>query len=120
MQAISKKYAVGESQLELAGDFTVRHGSTPIAVRRCCAICTNKCSRKCPDCPFSPALSQSLRRDCHGTWDSTGFVAERGKWGCQQMEKSGVDLFLHLDLNDEGDQQEVQTRGKEKSTNVVS
>ena len=30
VQAIIKSYAVGESQNALAGDFTSRHGSTPV------------------------------------------------------------------------------------------
>ena len=87
VQAIINKYVVGESQPAIATDFTVRHGSTLIDSRRRCAICKNKCSRKCPDCPFSPALCQSTRRDCHGTWHNTQFTAERSKWFHQQREK---------------------------------
>ena len=103
VQAIIHKYAVGESQPVFTGDFTVRHGSTPIDNRRRCAICKNKCSRKCPDCPFSPALCQSARRDCHGIWHATPFTAEQSKWFCQQREKFKSGRVSSLGLNNVGD-----------------
>ena len=69
-------------------DFTVRHGSTAISgIRRKCAVCRSSCGRQCPDCPFTPALCQSSRKDCHGRWHAASYSVTRGYWFAQKSHQ---------------------------------
>ena len=67
--------------------FKVRHGSQlyPLSEKARCIYCSlhNQISitqRKCPDCPLSPALCQTLEKDCHAKWHSTTFEKLRNLW----------------------------------------
>ena len=84
--AIIKKYG-GDNTQHGMQDFTIRHGSTPYAgTRRKCAICHKKCTRYCKDCPFSPALCQSIKKQCHEDWHSDSVCAAhtRAHWFTRQ------------------------------------
>jgi hypothetical protein len=88
VQGIIKKYIQDDDDVTASLDnFYVWHGSTPFEGRKCCVVCKSRCSRKCPDCPFSPTLCQSLRRDCHATWHTGLFAPQRVTWFTKQRDK---------------------------------
>lgn len=61
--------------------FDVSHGSELSNSRSKCVICrTINTMRKCPDCPFQPALCQVSGRDCHSIWHSTSHLKARNDW----------------------------------------
>ena len=63
--------------------YRICHGSKPFPKeqRSRCAVCGTKTLRKCPDCPFTPALCQfSLHKDCHDVWHSTAHDSQRREW----------------------------------------
>ena len=59
-------------------------------------MCTVHCitssitQRKCPDCPLTPALCQTLERDCHSAWHNPSFSKIQTLWyeHVQKKEKS--------------------------------
>ena len=68
---IIKTFSSIASHGSIADDFTVRHESTAISSeRKKRVICHSNCGRQCLDCPFSPTLCQSRRKECHGMWHS--------------------------------------------------
>jgi hypothetical protein len=79
----------GTPMTEAWSTFTVRHGSKGYSYqqRRKCVICKKKTMRKCPDCPFSPALCQSAARDCHSEWHGNSFAARRQMWFLRQRSR---------------------------------
>ena len=69
--------------------YKICHGSTAYdGKRRRCGICHSLTSRLCPDCPFSPALCQSVRKDCHGVWYTPTSDIQRMRWFRQQSKKA--------------------------------
>ena len=69
--------------------YKICHGSTAYdGKRRRCGICHSLTSRLCPDCPFSPALCQSVRKDCHGVWHTPASDMQRMRWFRQQCNKA--------------------------------
>ena len=84
---IIKEYS--EVSIAPMEDFKVLHGSIAYGGnRRRCSICHSLTSRLCPDCPFSPALCQSIKRDCHGIWHSRTSHARRIQWFQQKTAKA--------------------------------
>ena len=78
--AIISKYAItAGGSPQSPDDFIIRHGSTPFACsyRMICALCKQRCSRMCPDCPFSPRLCQSTQKDCHSRWHTTQYAVQQ-------------------------------------------
>ena len=68
-------------------DCRVRHGSKlyPPADKTRCQYCklngvVKFTQRKCPDCPFCPALCQTAENDCHLNWHQPSFDAVRELW----------------------------------------
>ena len=65
----------------------IRHGSKlyPLEKKSRCVYChlhnaKNYTQRKCPDCLLTPALCQTLKRDCHSCWHSKSFTNIRKLW----------------------------------------
>ena len=86
---IIKTFGTIASHGSIADDFTVRHGSTAISSeRKKCVICHSNCGRQCLDCPFSPTLCQSRRKDCHGIWHSALYTVTRGQWFARKSRQS--------------------------------
>ena len=76
-------------------DCRVKHGSSlyPAESKGRCQYCrlqgnTNWTQQKCPDCPFMPALYQTLRRDCHKMWHLPSFNQKRAQWFAGQTKAS--------------------------------
>ena len=58
------------------------HGSKAFqySERSRCAVCKVKTTRRCPDCPFAPALCQTATKDCHSIWHSEHHDCLRSAW----------------------------------------
>ena len=76
-------------------EYRVKHGSHmyPAESKARCQCCrlqgsTNWTQRKCPDCPFMPALCQTLERDCHKIWHLPSFDEKRAQWFARQSKAS--------------------------------
>ena len=82
IQGIIAQYPIMPGQnVSVRGDFIIRHGSTPFeGQRKRCALCGDRCSRQCPDCPFTPPLCQSLKKKCHEQWHSAQELHTRAHW----------------------------------------
>ena len=68
-------------------DCSIRHGSRIFdeSQKAQCQLCqiqskTNWTPQKCMDCPFQPALCQTVSRDCHHKWHLASFDAIREHW----------------------------------------
>ena len=86
--AIIETYGEQSTPQVLLDNFQIRHGSKPIdGTRKICVICHKKCTRHCPDCPFTPSLCQSLKKDCHGRWHSSESSVLRNAWFSQKKHK---------------------------------
>ena len=46
--------------------------------------------RKCPDCPLTPALCQTLDKDCHSEWHSDKFSAIRKLWYDKNLKENEI------------------------------
>ena len=78
MLQIISKYGRPVTSIE---SFHVSHGSQLTNSRSKCVFCRkNNTMRKCPDCPFQPALYQVSGRDCHSIWHSTSHLKPRNEW----------------------------------------
>ncbi len=73
--------------------YNVRHGSKlyPVSQRSRCIYChlhnaSSFTQRKCPDCPLTPALCQTLEKDCHSVWHSKSFAVIRNLWYRHRLE----------------------------------
>ena len=69
--------------------FRIRHGSALYAEKGRCQYCKltqkeNFTQRKCPDCPFTPSLCQTMDRDCH----RSSFDEIRALWFDKQEHRS--------------------------------
>lgn len=67
--------------------FTPRHCSMAIrsSTMRRCAVCHNARSRRqCNDCPFSPALCQNAKKDCHTLWHTPQYAVQRHRYFSSQ------------------------------------
>ena len=85
--AIISKYGItAGGSPQSPDDFIIRRGSTPFvsSYRMICALCKQRCSRMCPDCPFSPRLCQSTQKDCHSRWHTTQYAVQWSQWFSQQ------------------------------------
>ena len=82
IQQITSKHPVMPGHnVSVRSDFIIRRGSTPFSgPRKCCAFCQDKCSWWCQDCPFSPHLCQSLKKNCHEQWHSEQAIGIRAHW----------------------------------------
>ena len=67
--------------------FNVHHGSNlfPLTQKSRCVYChlhntSSVTQRKCPDCPLTPALCQTLEKDCHSKWHDNSFAVIRQLW----------------------------------------
>ena len=61
--------------------FTISHGSWPFKDHVECVHChTNHTTRKCPHCPFQPALCHVYEKDCHSLWRITASLSVRNTW----------------------------------------
>lgn len=72
--------------------YRVHHGSTLTYNKGRCQYCklskkVNYTQRKCPDCPFSPSLCQTMERDCHAAWHQSSFDEVRALWIDKQENK---------------------------------
>ena len=72
----------------------VKHGSQVFDVgqKTRCQYCylngrTLWTQRKRLDCPFQPALCQTVNRDCHAKWHSPNFDTNRDLWIKQRVSK---------------------------------
>ena len=79
------------------GNFSIRHGSQAFGgKRRICIVCHKRSSRHCPDCPFTPALCQSTKRDCHGQWHCDAHHTKRQRWFSKQKRKYTESTIVQL------------------------
>ena len=83
---------VSMTTIPAAHECRVRHGSilTPHK-ERCCYRQQNSknswTSRHCLDCPFSPALCQTAKKDCHALWRSPAFDIQRSLWFSKRLTR---------------------------------
>ena len=57
--------------------------------KRRCPVCHNARSRRqCNDCPFSPALCQNSKKDCHSLWHTPGYAVQRQRYFNAQKHRA--------------------------------
>ena len=76
----------------------VRHGSIPTQHKERCCYCQQNQQkswsfRHCPDCPFSPALCQTAKKDCHALWHSPAFDVQRSLWFSKKLGRASTPLL---------------------------
>ena len=81
-----------------AHECRVRHGSTLTSHKDRCCYCQQNSQkswtfRHCLDCPFSPALCQIAKRDCHALWHSPGFDIQRSLWFSKRLTRPSTPLL---------------------------
>ena len=97
---IIHKYGRGKQENERQpgrpprSEYREKHGSKPYPImgKARCQFCrlngqTNWTQRKWPDCPFLPALCQTLEKDCHSVWHEPCFDELRNLWVAKRMDK---------------------------------
>ena len=65
---------------------TMEANASPLRARPN-ASSTNWAQQKCPDCPFLPALCQTVERECHSDWHEPSFDELRNVWVARGMDK---------------------------------
>lgn len=73
------------------------HGSKAFeySQRSRCAVCKVKTTRRCPDCPFTPALCQTATKDCHSIWHSEQHDCLRSAWFVNKRARTTSHRAMH-------------------------
>lgn len=95
VQQIIVTYGISQSNHSTTPDnFQICHGSEPSGLKyNRCVLCKERTTRRCPDCPHTPHLCQSLRNNCHNIWHTPSMEQTRTAWfrkkehGSQQLQR---------------------------------
>ena len=89
---------VSTTSLPAPHECRVRHGSTVSTRKERCCYCQQNgqkswTSRHCLDCPFSPALCQTAKKDYHALCHSHEFDMQRSLWFSKRLARPSTPLL---------------------------